>query len=464
MCEAFDPVDIGRSRSLDSATGDEGFAPEIGYDREPVSKNVIVVGGGLAGLATAIYLARGGRTVTIFERRRYLGGRAVTHLRHGYRFNLGPHAFYRGGPGWEVMRELGIPIRGGSPDGSGVALLDRSSFRFPGNLRGIVATGLLSPKAKLEAMWLMMRIRRIDPSPFASMTVREWLDGNVSDLKLRQLVQALFRLATYSDRPDVQRASSALAQLRLGMRKVVYLDEGWQKIVDAMHSAAVAAGVNFVTSSRVVAVHHDNRVRSIEIGGLEIESGRDTVSVVLPDLNEPEKGAPIPADTVVLAVDPESARELVPDLALPATEPVTITCLDLALSRLPVPQPRFALGIDQPYYFSVHSAWAQLTPKGGALIHIAKYGRGTEQELEALADRLQPGWREVLVHRRFLPSMTVSNALTKVAGNGSEPRAAVATRVGGLYVAGDWVGDRGILADAALSSAREAARAILASE
>ena len=211
-------------------------------------------------------------------------------------------------------------------------------------------------------------------------------------------------------------------------------------------------------------MHHDNRVRSIEIGGLEIESGRDTVSVVLPDLNEPEKGAPIPAETLVLAIDPESARDLVPDLGLPATEPVTITCLDLALSCLPVPQPRFALGIDQPYYFSVHSSWAQLTPKGGAMIHIAKYGRGTEQELEALADQLQPGWRDVLVHRRFLPAMTVTNALTKVAGNGSEPRATVATSVGGLYVVGDWVGERGILSDAALSSARDAARAILATE
>src|SRR6267378_8695558 len=90
--------------------------------RLTLAKNVVIVGGGIAGLAASIYLARGGRTVTLFEKRRYLGGRAVTHLRHGYRFNLGPHAFYRSGPGAHVLRELGIPIRGGSPRGSGLAL------------------------------------------------------------------------------------------------------------------------------------------------------------------------------------------------------------------------------------------------------------------------------------------------------------------------------------------------------
>ena len=77
--------------------------------RPTLAKNVVIVGGGIAGLAASIYLARGGRTVTLFEKRRYLGGRAVTHLRHGYRFNLGPHAFYRGGEGSKVLGELGIP-------------------------------------------------------------------------------------------------------------------------------------------------------------------------------------------------------------------------------------------------------------------------------------------------------------------------------------------------------------------
>jgi len=66
---------------------------------------------------------------------------------------------------------------------------------------------------------------------------------------------------------------------------------------------------------------------------------------------------------------------------------VTASCLDVALSKLPDPKNTFALGIDKPLYYSVHSKWAQLTPKGGALLHAACYGEGKEEELEALIDR-----------------------------------------------------------------------------
>ena len=427
-----------------------------------VSKNVIIVGGGLAGLSAAVYLARAGRTVTIFERRRYLGGRAVTHLRHGYRFNLGPHAFYRAGHGWNVLRELGIPVRGGVPKGRRVAMLGEGRYRLPVTIWSLLTTTLFGLKAKAQAALLLIRIRHIDPKPYASMTVREWVDANASDEGVRQLLEALFRLATYSDRPDLQSASAALAQLRLAIRGVVYVDEGWQKIVDSLHSAAVAAGVNFVTSSRVVSVEQEGgAVRGVELGGLEIDVHNDTMSLVMPDMSDPDKGTRIPAGTVLLAVDPFSARELVPDLDWPETTAVMASCLDVALSKLPVPRNTFALGIDKPLYYSVHSAWAQLTPKGGALLHAARYGEGgTEEELEAVIDEMQPGWRDLIVHRRFLPAMTVSNAL--VQPEGRSPRIRAVTALRGLYVAGDWVDEGGILSDAAFSSARAAAKAILA--
>jgi phytoene dehydrogenase-like protein len=425
-----------------------------------LSNNVVIVGGGIAGLAASIYLARGGRTVTLFEKRRYLGGRAVTHLRHGYRFNLGPHAFYRGGEGSRVLAELGIPVRGGVPKKSGIALYGKERHRLPLGMISLLTSGLLSAADKVEAAKLMFRIRRMKKTePFARLSAREWLDASVTRARVRETLEALLRVATYCNELEKLNAAAALTQLRLVMRGVLYVDEGWQKIVDALHSSAVAAGVNFVTSSRVVRVNHDGAVREIEIGGLEYESQSETQSYLLPQPGDVH-GTRLAAESVLLAVDPGAARELIGEVTWPEMTPVILSTLDVALSRLPQPKKTFAIGIDRPLYYSVHSRWAQLTPKGGALIHVARYGGGDEAELEALLDEMQPGWRDIVVHCRFLPSMTVSNALMPPAPS---TRPTGVTPIRGLYLAGDWVGDKGLLSDAALASARDSAKAMLAS-
>jgi phytoene dehydrogenase-like protein len=445
-----------------------------------VAKKVIVVGGGLAGLAASIFLARGGCSVTLFEKRRLLGGRAVTHLRYGYRFNLGAHAFYRHGSGASVYRELGIPVHGGLVRARGIALLGGREETLPTGVLSLLTTSLLSPrgKAQIAAAWLRVRGRK--GSMVGDITVREWLDRTFDDARTRSVMEAILRLATYSDRPEEASAPLALAQLRAALRGVLYVDEGWQRIVDSLHSAAVSAGVHFVSSSRIVGIVQDGKVRAVELGGLEIDAdSMSTQSIALPEERPEEvEGALIPAENVVLAVDPLTAYELAGDVGSHWREasPVTAACLDVALRSLPNPKKTFALGIDEPLYYSVHSAFAQVAPKGGALIHLAKYrkeSRASNQEidggatgvnaderaLELLLDRMQPGWRDVLVHRRFLPAMTVSNALPIA----HAPRPSPVTPVQGLYIAGDWVGDEGILSDAALSSARAAAKAILAS-
>jgi phytoene dehydrogenase-like protein len=449
-----------------------------------VKRNVVVVGGGLAGLAASIYLARGGRNVTLFEKRRLVGGRAVTNLRHGYRFNLGAHAFYRDGYGAKVLRELGIPVRGGLAKPRAAALVGDEKLRLPTNWLSFIYTSLLSLRGKRQLGSALLHIRRRGGSRAGSLTLREWLDGRMSDPRARQVLEALARLATYSDHADVESAALALEQMRIAMRGALYIDEGWQKIVDSMHSAAISSGVHFVSSSRIVGVVHDEKVRAVELGGLEVHADRtDTLAIAMPEPTpEDVEGALIPAETVLLAVDPNTAAQLAGDVGSEwrSARPVTAACLDVALRSLPQPKNLFALGIDKPLYYAVHSAFAQLTPKGGALVHLAKYNReghatdeelegsrprrtsaaiADEQELEALLDLMQPGWREVLVHRRFLPAMTVSNALVTP----NVPRPSPVTSIHGLYIAGDWVGNEGLLSDAALSSARAAAKAILAS-
>jgi phytoene dehydrogenase-like protein len=430
-----------------------------------VSKSIVIVGGGMAGLAASIYLARAGKTVTIFERRRFLGGRAVTHLRHGYRFNLGPHAVYRAGAGSTVYRELGIPVLGGVAKTKPVGFYGSKRSVLPAGLLSLLTTRHLGPGGKAEAAAFFLRLGRLDPKRFESMTVREWLDTNIGDAKFRDIVQTFIRVATYAASEE-QSAAAALEQLKLVRRGVIYVDEGWQKIVDSLHSNAVTAGVNFVSSAHVVRVDHDGAVRGIELGELELDERNDTISLALPDVTAMgERGTRIPADRVLLAIEPEAVSALVGDgLPLPDFEPVTAATLDVALSRLPQPKKTLAFGVDRPLYFSVHSRWAQLTPRGGALLHSAKYRKpGTdvsEAELESLVDEMQPGWRDVVVHRRYLPSMTVSNALVKP----GMLRPDVRTPIRGLYLAGDWVGSQGLLSDAALASARDAAKAILADD
>ena len=56
-------------------------------------RRVAVIGGGIAGLATAALLAREGYAVTLLEQRTSLGGRAGSWEHDGFRFDTGPSWF-----------------------------------------------------------------------------------------------------------------------------------------------------------------------------------------------------------------------------------------------------------------------------------------------------------------------------------------------------------------------------------
>jgi hypothetical protein len=87
-----------------------------------------------------------------------------------------------------------------------------------------------------------------------------------------------------------------------------------------------------------------------------------------------------------------------------------------------------------------------------------------ERELEGLLDLIQPGWRGVVVHRRFLPHLAVSNALVDARRGGLAGRPGPEIPgVENVFVAGDWVGGEGMLADASLASAERAAALAVAS-
>ena len=430
-------------------------------DTNNTDADVIVIGGGLSGLAASIYLGRAKRSVIVLERSSHVGGRAVTQTQGDFRFNLGPHALYKEGRGAAILRELGVPFSGGVPPTDGRALYQGELHTLASNPWSMLRTGLFGLGAKFELGRIFAGIGRIDLAEIAGVSLSDWLESNVRRPAVRRLLEAFARLSTYANDPSAISAGMMIGQLQMALKGVYYLDGGWQTLVDGLATCAEAAGVRIVTGASVTRIEQGERgegAHIVHLAGDRQYTGRN----------------------VIIAADPRAAADLLGsslngrfDAYANAAVPVRVATLGIGLTKLPQPGNRVVLGTDQPLYLSVHSSLADLAPPGGAMIHVTKYlgpqwrpdAEATQIELEALLDLAQPGWRTVVAERRFLPNLTVVNALATAEQGGlaGRPGPEVAGAPG-LYIAGDWVGPDGWLADASLASAKSAATAIIQSD
>lgn len=409
-------------------------------------KDVVVIGGGIAGLVAATVVAKSGIPVVVFERASSLGGRAATREKNGFRFNLGPHALYRRGVLCNTLQEFGVTVHGSlPPTNGGFTIRNGRMHTLPIGFTSLMTTSVMGLAAKFEFAKLQTSLKSIDASRVQDHTLESWLRAHVQHEEVRDLMRMLVRVTTFTNDPERQSAGAALEQLQLAIAgNVLYLDGGWQTIVDGLRRAAIAAGVRIDTGAPVVSLEHDSR----HVEAVRLSDGRQmrAASVTI-------TGNPSDVDSLTGVTHFE--RDLTP---------VRVATLDVALRVLPQPKRLVAFGADEPTYFSVHSASAQLAPDGAALIHVSKYlrpdehaARDIEHELETLMDRMQPGWRTVLESRRFLPNLTVTHAELLASRGGLRGRPSpVLDAFDNVFTAGDWVGSEGQLSDAAAASAREA--------
>lgn len=72
--------------------------------------DAIIVGGGIAGLTAAAYLARTGKTVVVFEKQAHCGGLVSTFEREGFHYEGGIRAIENSGIVFPMIKQLGLEL------------------------------------------------------------------------------------------------------------------------------------------------------------------------------------------------------------------------------------------------------------------------------------------------------------------------------------------------------------------
>ena len=397
--------------------------------------DVIVIGAGLAGLAAGATATQAGADTLVLDAHTP-GGRARVTERDGFVFNMGAHALYRSGPGMEVLKQLGVAVSGVKPPLDRYsALAGDQTYVLPASAGTLLRTKLLGARDKAAVGALLARLPKLKAGQLAGTSVDEWLAGFELRPTAEAVVRALLRIGTYADDFSVFGADAALTQMQAAASTGVwYLDGGWAQLIDGL-----AAECRVEANQKVTALEP-------AAGRIEVRTQNDilTARSVIVAAGNPT------AVAAILAGDP-GWGDLGPE--------VTAACLDAGVRR--VPDPGYLLGIDQPLYTTVQSPPARMAPDGQAVVASLRYGtrNPADDRADLEAHMLRAGVAaEDVVTSRFLARMVVTAAAPRADRGGLTGRPSLdASGLPGVFLAGDWVGGRGLLADASLASGHDAA-------
>lgn len=410
--------------------------------------DVVIIGGGLAGYVAANELARSNFNVLILERGKHVGGRAQTDVMNKQYLNLGPHALYKKGKAKPILEDLGVSLNGNTPKLGGDLVEEHTTYAAPFSPLGLVKTNLLTWKERMEWIRILSRLNTIPLASLDRQTFQQWVRQTAKSDNVRSLLYGLGRTATYCHVPEKTSAKIIVSHLQRVLGGVLYLDGGWQTMVDQLHNKAVVSGVNVQNQANVKQIL-SNEANDIQL----VLSNRETIET----------------KQVLCTAGPHELNKMIGQHAqyrfFEQMQPVKAATLDVALKKLPHPKRLFGLGLTSPLYYSVHSHYARLSEDGQSVIlHVLKYkhpdaghtdGKTLKAELERFLDRMQPGWKQHEITSRFMSDITVNQRLPQT-GDEYQLRHCE-TSVPNVFIAGDWTSPHSILADGAVSSAKQAA-------
>jgi squalene-associated FAD-dependent desaturase len=446
-------------------------------------RTVLVIGGGLAGIAAALDCAAAGASVTLVEVRRRLGGAAYSFERDGLRMDNGQHVFLRCCVAYRalltrlgsehltaVQPRLEIPVlKPGSPP----ALLRRGSLPAPAHLAGALARyphlTLAERLGAARAALALMRLD-LDDRSLEEETFGDWLSRHGQGPRAVAALWDLFAL------PSVNLPA---AQASLALTAFVFRT--------GLLSGADAADIGFHRAPFDATIG-EPAARALRDAGVQVRLGwraermeRTAGGVEVHGRGARGEGGEsletLGAEATVLAVGHTRAATLLepllgePARALRGLGVSPIVNLHVVYDRQVCDQP-FAAGVGTPVQYVFDRTEASGAPAGCQYLAVSLSGAEREMEMsvERLRERYLPALAELFPRarqakvERFLATREHAATFRAAPGVGAL-RPGPRTAVPGLVLAGSWTatGWPATLEGAVLSghtAAEEALRAL----
>jgi squalene-associated FAD-dependent desaturase len=436
--------------------------------------HVVVVGGGLAGLAAALTCADGGARVTLLERRPRLGGATWSFEHHGLHFDNGQHVFLRCCTSYRrfldrigaadrvtLQPRLDVPV---IAPGGRVAHLRRDPLPAPLHLgRALARYSHLSLRDRVRLGRAALALERLEPSDPAldTTTFGAWLAAHGQSRAAIDRVWNLIALPTI----NVDSAEASLAPAAMVFRTGLLADAtaadiGWSRVpLSELHAEPAARAL----TARGARVRTGARVETVTAA-----DGAHTVVV---------DGEALDADAVIVAVPPDAAGSLLPESALAAGASADFAALGkspivnvhLVYDRRVLDFP-FVAGVGSPVqYVFDRTGSSGMDPAEGQCVAISLSGadqfvgrpaRDLVADLSAAMVELFPGAADA----RVVDSIVTreQDATFRAIPGTAALRPATHTRVDGLFLAGAWTATGWpATMEGAVRSGEDAARAAL---
>jgi squalene-associated FAD-dependent desaturase len=426
------------------------------------ARGVVVVGGGLAGIAAAIDLREAGVRVTLLEARPWLGGATSSFSRGGLRVDTGQHVFLRCCTSYrELLGQLGMTGSATLQDrfdvtvlspGGGRARLRRSALPAPLHLgRALASYRFLSLPERLRVGRAALALKALDPARpgLDGQRLGDWLAARGQNEHARRNLWDLFIVSSLNidgDEASVPLAATVLKTALLGAGDAADIGVPAVPLGD-LHGQAAArllgrlgADVRLGTKAVAVAPDPAGGFRVTVTSGGEDPGGADGRAV---------GGGEIPADGVILAVPAGPAARLADAAGVAGADrwdglgssPIVNVHVvyDRQVTRLP-----FAAAVDSPVQWVFDKTRTSGLPAGQYLaVSLSAADSYVDVPTAGLRERFLPALAELFPAARdaqvtdFFVTRERRATFRQAPGCGAL-RPGAGTSLPGLVLAGAW--------------------------